>query len=804
MTHYAAYLRSHVQFALDRVQARSDAAADHARAAGGGRRDPPPRRRGRAGGRGGPGGQQVRGRDAAGPPGGAEELRGVQGPGPDRGQAPRGGQPRRRGRPAARQPRPGPPPAGGPGPPRSASSPSASPAAAPRRTGIAAALADAAQRAGIADDGFGPVDAGDELLATARARVAARRDDIGEIRRLLEAIRDAKAKRAYAEQELGRKVAAEHEQEGPRGRSTARRSRRPSRTRAGRLAAPLELADAAGGWRQPGGRRRPARRRSVDDVQAGGAGRGARADRRTGRGQPGRGVRRPHRRAPGRRDHRPGQPRRSRCGQVRRRLTDLRAERDAIAAEQDDAPPASDLRPATRDARPGAPLWQLVRFAPEIPDETAAAIEGALYGAGLLTAWVHPDPALTRTALEAAEADGYLIPVRRPGEPGLHGRPSPTSSSPRIRSTSPPTSSSPCSARSPSLTTSWHGSDIPAGPRRRCVFGYAEPGRALVASASGQSPKAQFSYGVHVGARPKQTPEYIGATNRADRRRARLAEQDELIAAGRRRGAELPREPDGPRRCSRTSAAPAASCPTPAPVAKAAEAAAPTPRCCPGAGRTRESAGHPGRAIAEARRQDPAAAAGRRRAPHADRREQVDAIARAAAEFENAATQLHAERATLAQAEEDLAERSRDDRAPAPECAEAEAALAERERLQAALEEEFRTLEETLQTDVQQVLEQIRQTERLSPRPSRRTRELDAQARAEHDKATAAEAELRGQRQSLADAVGQLYEQAAAVRRVSPGPTCARWPASTAAARWPDPAALARPGRWPARIWPAS
>jgi len=40
----------------------------------------------------------------------------------------------------------------------------------------AAALADAGIRSGIADDGFGPVDTGDELLATARARVAARRE----------------------------------------------------------------------------------------------------------------------------------------------------------------------------------------------------------------------------------------------------------------------------------------------------------------------------------------------------------------------------------------------------------------------------------------------------------------------------------------------------------------------------------------------------------------------------------------------------------------------------------------------------
>ncbi len=94
---------------------------------------------------------------------------------------------------------------------------------------IAAALADAAQRSGIADDGFGPVDAGDELIATARARVAARRDDIGEIRRLLDAIRDAKAKRAYAEQELARKIAAHERQQHDADAAAARLDGSPDR-----------------------------------------------------------------------------------------------------------------------------------------------------------------------------------------------------------------------------------------------------------------------------------------------------------------------------------------------------------------------------------------------------------------------------------------------------------------------------------------------------------------------------------------------------------------------------------------------
>ena len=52
--------------------------------------------------------------------------------------------------------------------------------------------------------------------------MAARRDDIGEIRRLLDAIRDAKAKRAYAEQELARKIAAHERQQHDTDTAAAR------------------------------------------------------------------------------------------------------------------------------------------------------------------------------------------------------------------------------------------------------------------------------------------------------------------------------------------------------------------------------------------------------------------------------------------------------------------------------------------------------------------------------------------------------------------------------------------------------
>src|SRR5580693_7025355 len=542
-THYEAYLRSHVKFALDRVQARSDVAADHAERLAGAaaarhvavaaeRAAEADREASRSEG------ETLQGRLAG--LRNSEEYK-AQGRIEDKRRevAARAAEVARQRDGLDRDRR------------RLADQTAAVGKLANRVTGtraeadrIAAALADAAQRAGIADDGFGPVDAGDELIATARARVAARRDDIGEIRRLLEAIRDAKAKRAYAEQELGRKTSAherqQHDADAAAARLTAARAEATETLTAwfARWAPPSDAPRPPDQASLPvGGSELPDHLITTADIDAltemlertgepGAASLAEAYDRCTADRQAATITAQANLGAALR--------------EARRRLTDLRAERDAIAAEQDDAPPASDVRPATRDARPGAPLWQLVRFAPDVPDETAAAIEGALYGAGLLTAWVHPDPALTKAALEAAEADGYLIPTASQNAPGA----SPGAASGGARTLADiliaedqehvPADVIVAVLRSITLTDDImaSGSDIPARPVSRgidYVLGYAPEAKAARSVASASQPlvstKAQFSYGVHVGARPKQVPEYIGATNRAERRRARLAEQ---------------------------------------------------------------------------------------------------------------------------------------------------------------------------------------------------------------------------------------------------------------------------------------
>jgi hypothetical protein len=845
--HYEAYLRSHVRFALDRVQARSDAAADHAErlsaAAAARRRAADAERAADADREASKSeGERLQGRleglknsEEYKAQGRIEDKRREvaaraaevdrQRAGVDSGRRRVAGLAEEVGKLSRRA--------------------ADSRAAAARH---AAALADAAQRSGIADDGFGPVDpgttaapgaAGDQgpagdpdqdLLTTARARVAARRDDIGEIRRLLDAIRAARAKRAYADQELTRKLAIEQRQQSEAEAAAARLAE-------ARQAAAESLAAWTARWAasrpgpadipSPGASSLPVVTANLprhvvtdDDV----ATLAAALDRI---GEPG---------AVSLSEIYDG------CAsdklaatiaartsldaaltEARRRLADLREERDAIAAERDDAPPSTDLRPASRDARPGAPLWQLVRFAPDVPDESAAAIEGALYGAGLLTAWVHPDPALTATALQAAEADGYLIPaVPAGGDPVTAPGAGKTLADVLVAEDQEHVPSDVIVAVLRSITLAEDimaaGSDIPARPAPRgsdelraqrahrgldYIFGDVpapapsrEPRPATGQAAPVISARAQFSYGVHVGARPKAIPEYIGATNRAARRRGRLEEQDRAIGQAQSRAREAEADLGQARALLEDFRRARRELPDTGTIAKAAEQAGRSAALLAHARAEAVSAQEQvDEAIAEA---DAATRqlrhqAAERRLP--TREDEVDAIARAAAEFENAAVALHGERVTLARAEEDLEERAESLARQRQEHEEAEAAAEEAGRLQEALEEEFRTLEEALQQDVRHVLEQIRQTERELRNAQGQYSEHDRRARHEHDNVTAADRDVSNGRQALADAIGNLHEQAwqfgdftrpdlrplVGVTVAAPWPESSAWPAGDTA-----------------------
>jgi uncharacterized protein (TIGR02680 family) len=71
---------------------------------------------------------------------------------------------------------------------------------------------------------------------------------------------------------------------------------------------------------------------------------------------------------------------------------ELTAEIGRLEAGGHDAPPAPHTRDSqARENRPGAPLWKVTDFAPDVPDEHRAGLEAALESAGILDAWLTPE-----------------------------------------------------------------------------------------------------------------------------------------------------------------------------------------------------------------------------------------------------------------------------------------------------------------------------------------------------------------------------------------------------------------------------
>jgi uncharacterized protein (TIGR02680 family) len=194
-------------------------------------------------------------------------------------------------------------------------------------------------------------------------------------------------------------------------------------------------------------------------------------------------------------------------------------ERDKIAAEHDDAPPPHPGRSAGRQGREGAPLWRLVRFADNVGDQQAAALEAALEATGMLDAWITPDG----LGASAAISDGYLVPGAPVSGPSLAGV--------LVPETLPPED----------------GTPVPAARIGAVLASIALDGEPFSAVAVIGS-QGRYSHGITVGAHHKEHAEYIGATARARRRaariaecQARIAELEELLAASDRTAAMLAR-----------------------------------------------------------------------------------------------------------------------------------------------------------------------------------------------------------------------------------------------------------------------
>jgi uncharacterized protein (TIGR02680 family) len=192
-------------------------------------------------------------------------------------------------------------------------------------------------------------------------------------------------------------------------------------------------------------------------------------------------------------------------------------ERDRIAAQRDDAPPAHPGRTADRSHRAGAPLWRLVRFADGVDDARAAAVEAALEATGMLDAWIRPDDG----GITAGESDGYLVPAT-PSEEAMGRRAG-------------------GGASLADVLVPEEDTPVPAA-RIGAVLASIALDRELFSSAAVVASDGRYSHGVTAGAHRKDHAEYIGATARARRRAARIAEcearlvgLDELLAGLSRR-----------------------------------------------------------------------------------------------------------------------------------------------------------------------------------------------------------------------------------------------------------------------------
>ncbi len=580
------------------------------------------------------------------------------------------------------------------------------------------ALEDAAERAGIAADGEGRPDAGP---AAAKARGTARRDDVAHVREHLAHLGDAERDRGRAEQELAEAAEALRRRE-------ASCAEADEHIAAARRTAAGELSAWAARW---SGDASPVAEPSDAEALAdaldhvGEAGVPSLAEVFAGRSDE-------RRLALVSRRQSLADLREQLAGELEQR----RGERAALAAERDDAPAANDLRTADRTSRAGAPLWRLVRFADDVADGAAAGVEGALYGAGLLTAWVHPEPAQTATALAQGESDAYLVPAAAP----LAGRTLADVLVPEDQDLVP-------AAAITAVLRSIALADDLAG----------QEGLPVVTA------DARFGYGVHVGARPKAAPEFIGATNRAARRRARLAACDEDLARLTARDEEIAAELD---RLAEV-------------LADFKRAQRELPAAGPVAGAVKRVAEHAllltvaRDADGDARKALEIATAGvdalrrRLRQAAADRgmpatAEGVDAVAQAVEDFTAAAVRLDAERRNAASLETDLDGRRAHVERVGVEQAEYAEALAAREKAHAAAAEELAAREAALDAPLREILARIEQVEgeiRTAEAAAVRHRE---QAAREERALIVAQTNQEAGRRSVAEAMAALFEHAAA------------------------------------------
>lgn len=86
------------------------------------------------------------------------------------------------------------------------------------------------------------------------------------------------------------------------------------------------------------------------------------------------------------------------------RIDEISAEIRRLEQGETQPPPPPPMRRGERQGRPGAPLWQVCDFRPELSSPERACLEAALQASGLLDAWVLPDGRLL-----APDEDSFLV-----------------------------------------------------------------------------------------------------------------------------------------------------------------------------------------------------------------------------------------------------------------------------------------------------------------------------------------------------------------------------------------------------------
>jgi uncharacterized protein (TIGR02680 family) len=178
---------------------------------------------------------------------------------------------------------------------------------------------------------------------------------------------------------------------------------------------------------------------------------------------------------------------------------DLQGEIDRLRSGGHDAPPLPPTRePGLRDHRPGAPLWKVTDFAPDVPQEDRAGLEAALEAAGILDAWVTPD--------------GNLV----------HG------DTILIRGGAPVTGPSCASVLIPAIDSGDPQARTLDSGAIRAVL--ASIGLAAGLSTTWVTRDGRWANGVLAGAWHKEAAEYVGEGARDASRRARIARLTETLA----------------------------------------------------------------------------------------------------------------------------------------------------------------------------------------------------------------------------------------------------------------------------------